>query len=320
MPSYGLSPASMPEGFQRASGKPFDAPAGAYHLHQWGWTRRLRRGWRGCRPEGGQYFLSKRKKVPKKARGTATTGKRLLLPILTAGLAMSRAFWLDSEHQRSCALLCSPFSAVKMGGPFSLRCLSPLCSPAVGAGQTQIVLLEMLRCGWVISRRKRPMGFPNHVGLYRPTGRKPHQTGEPQGLSPSGGNSAAKLLSLEYPRAPRARCGVQGVTPCREPEGLSPDGGLRSTTNRKLHQTREPWHQSCHGGNCSQAVFPRVPTRPTGAVWGAGGHPLPRAAMPVAEWRPWGRMRREREALRRAFPKRHTYLYSPARQRRAVRG
>ena len=31
----------------------------------------------------------------------------------------------------------SPFSAVKMGGPFSLRCLSPLCSPAVGAGQTQ---------------------------------------------------------------------------------------------------------------------------------------------------------------------------------------
>ena len=54
-------------------------------------TRRLRRGWWGCRPEGGKYFLSKRKKVPKKARGTATPGKRLLLPILTAGLATSRA-------------------------------------------------------------------------------------------------------------------------------------------------------------------------------------------------------------------------------------
>ena len=37
-----------------------------------GLTRRLRRGWWGCRPEGGKYFLSKRKKVPKKARGTAT--------------------------------------------------------------------------------------------------------------------------------------------------------------------------------------------------------------------------------------------------------
>ena len=43
---------------------------------------------------------------------------------------------------------CSPFSAVKMGGPFSLRCLSPLCSPAGGAGQTQIAALGMLRCGW----------------------------------------------------------------------------------------------------------------------------------------------------------------------------
>ena len=101
-----------------------------------GLTRRLRRGWWGCRPDGGKYFLSKRKKVPKKARGTATPGKRLLLPILTAGLATSRAMELASYLLRSCALLCSPFSAVKMGGPFSLRCLSPLCSPAVGTGQT----------------------------------------------------------------------------------------------------------------------------------------------------------------------------------------
>ena len=45
----------------------------------------------GLPPRGGKYFLSKRKKVPKKARGTATPGKRLLLPILPAGLAMSRA-------------------------------------------------------------------------------------------------------------------------------------------------------------------------------------------------------------------------------------
>ena len=53
----------------------------------------------GLPPRGGQYFLSKRKKVPKKASGTATTGKRLLLPILPAGLAMSRAMKLDSFHQ-----------------------------------------------------------------------------------------------------------------------------------------------------------------------------------------------------------------------------
>ena len=38
---------------------------------------------------------------------------------------------------------CSPFSAVKMGGPFSLRCLSPLCSPAADAGQTRPVQVGM---------------------------------------------------------------------------------------------------------------------------------------------------------------------------------
>ena len=73
-------------------------------------------------------------------------GKRLLLPILTAGLAMSRTMELDSFHQLLERAPNSPFSAVKMGGPFPLRCLSPLCSPAVGAGQTQIALLGMFRC------------------------------------------------------------------------------------------------------------------------------------------------------------------------------
>ena len=64
-------------------------------------------------------------------------GKRLLLPILTAGLATSRAMELASYLLCPCALLCSPFSAVKMGEPFSLRCLSPLCSPAAGVKQAQ---------------------------------------------------------------------------------------------------------------------------------------------------------------------------------------
>ena len=69
-----------PEGVQGASGKP---PA-SINVRQLvrkgtlagGVTRRLRRGRWGCRPEGVQYFLSKRKKVPKKARGTATLAAR----------------------------------------------------------------------------------------------------------------------------------------------------------------------------------------------------------------------------------------------------
>ena len=61
------------------------------------------------------------------ARNVARNGVRSLSPALGA---------------RSC----SPFSAVKMGGPFSLRCLSPLCSPAGGAGQTQSMRVELLQC------------------------------------------------------------------------------------------------------------------------------------------------------------------------------
>ena len=41
---------------------------------------------------------------------------------------------------------CSPFSAVKMGEPFSLRCLSPLCSPAGGVEHTQMAVLGMCLC------------------------------------------------------------------------------------------------------------------------------------------------------------------------------
>ena len=44
------------------------------------------------------------------------------------------------------------------------------------------------------------------------------------------------------------------------------------------------------------------------------------AASPVAERRSWGRKRRKNEALRRAFPERHTYLYAPARRSRTERG
>ena len=113
----------------------------------------------------------------------------------------------------SCALVLTLFLFQKGQGFFPPLPIAALL-PAVGAGQTQMALLGMLRCGWVISRRKRPLWFPNHAGLYRPTDREPHQTGEPRGLSPSGGNSAAKPLSLEWPCAPTARSpGLRGTAP-----------------------------------------------------------------------------------------------------------
>ena len=54
---------------------PEESPLARPQAHSFcrrGLTRRLRRGRWGCRPDGGSYFLSARKKVPKKASGTAT--------------------------------------------------------------------------------------------------------------------------------------------------------------------------------------------------------------------------------------------------------
>ena len=140
-----FSPASVPEGFQRTSGKPFGEPAGAYPLPRVETDAPTTARVVGLPPRGGKYFLSKRKKVPKKARGTATTGKSPLLPIFERGSSQCRAqhSWIaiTSYRARSCSL----FSSFKKGKAFSLRCLSPLGSPAVGAGQTQPMRVGMLR-------------------------------------------------------------------------------------------------------------------------------------------------------------------------------
>ena len=103
---------------------------------------------KGLQPYGALtlFFRWRKKSMQKKASGTATPGKRLLLPILTAGLAMSRAMELDSLHTGAERARARLFSADKMGGPFSLRCLSPLCSPAVGGGQAYPLRGGMLRC------------------------------------------------------------------------------------------------------------------------------------------------------------------------------
>ena len=91
-------------------------------------TRRLRREWWGCRPEGGSTFFRSERKYQRKhaarrlqrrpaplrvagfglrepfglssasVRFAHPPGKSPLLPILTAGLAMSRAMKLGSFH------------------------------------------------------------------------------------------------------------------------------------------------------------------------------------------------------------------------------
>ena len=126
--------------------------------------RRLRRGRWGCRPEGGSTFFRCERKYQRKpaarrlqrrptslcavgfglrepfglsstsARCAHPPGKSPLLPIFERGSSQCRA--QTSWQANSCyrARSCSLFSSFKKGKAFSLRCLSPLGSPAVGAG------------------------------------------------------------------------------------------------------------------------------------------------------------------------------------------
>ena len=95
-------------------------------------------------------------------------GKSPLLPIFERGSSQCRAQHNWTANMNVRARSCSPFSAVKIGGPFSLRCLSPLCFAAGDAGQTQTAMLGMLRCDRDDSTaRKNRLDFYSVVGINR---------------------------------------------------------------------------------------------------------------------------------------------------------
>ena len=142
------------------------------------------------------FFRWRKKSVQKKASGTATlaarpamrrglrsavapsglsstsvrfahpSGKKASIAHFAGGARNVARIKVASYFLRLCALLCSPFSAVKMGGPFSLRCLSPLGSPAGGAGQTQMAVLGIVSCyvGGLAASMGRPV-FQFAVGV-----------------------------------------------------------------------------------------------------------------------------------------------------------
>ena len=135
------------QGVQRANGKP---PALSVGMFPHGFSRRVRPegDWgraespqcarrrkppapvgndaptpareQGWQPYGALtlFFRWRKKSVQKKASGTATPGKSPLLPILTAGLAMSRAAELARLRMQSCALGARLFPPPKWAGLF----------------------------------------------------------------------------------------------------------------------------------------------------------------------------------------------------------
>ena len=121
----------------------------------------------GLQPYGAftLFFRWRKKSVQKKASGTATTGKSPLLPILTAGLAMSRAMELDSYYTGAERARARLFPPSKWAGLFpSAAYRRP--APAQLAGD----ILNPCRVGCfgvacVFSQGKRPAGNQIHAGL-----------------------------------------------------------------------------------------------------------------------------------------------------------
>ena len=150
-------------------GSPLVRPQAQDFFPAGGLTRRLRRGSRACSPMGRSHFsfVGERKVCKRKPAARRLQEKGFYCPFWRRGRNVAR----NEVGQLPPALgarSCSPFSAVKMGGPFSLRCLSPLCFAAGGAGQTQTAMLGMLRCDRDDSTaRKNRLDFYSVVGINR---------------------------------------------------------------------------------------------------------------------------------------------------------
>ena len=178
---------------------------------------------KGLQPYGALtlFFRWRKKSVQKKASGTATTGKRLLLPILTAGLAMSRAAELASFRLQSCALGARLFPPSKWAGLFpsaayrrsappqlawggltpcrvgSFNVAWAFCGadkwadflfPAVGVGHTYPLRGRMLRCGLFIFAVQKASGISNprwpSLRAMRPVAEWRSESAKRQGAAP----------------------------------------------------------------------------------------------------------------------------------------
>ena len=109
----------------------------------------------GLQPYGALtlFFRWRKKSVQKKASGTATPGKRLLLPILTAGLAMSRAAQLGYQHLRSCALGARLFPPSKWAGLFPSAAYRRSAPAQLAAGRLTPCGLGCFDVAWIFLQR-----------------------------------------------------------------------------------------------------------------------------------------------------------------------
>ena len=188
-------------------------------------TRRLRRERWGCRPERGSTFFRCERKYQRKPAARRLREKALYCPFWRRGsLCRAQRSWPATPaivRARS-----SPFSAVKMGGPFSLRCLSPLCSPAVGAGQTQSMRVELLQCSLAgFAAQKNRLVFSLRLMLCLLNQRVAWDASSRLGYSCNTKGQRDFISTLVFGASHEARCRMAAFS-------------IQQT--RKPHQTGEP--------------------------------------------------------------------------------
>ena len=155
---------------------------------------------KGLQPYGALtlFFRWRKKSVQKKASGTATPGKSPLLPILTAGLAMSRAAELARLRLPSCALGARLFPPSKWAGLFpsaayrrsappqlAVGILTPLrgfCFRHSGCGAVLPLAGEWDSDAWPILEGHRPAGLG--VRAMRPVAEWRSESATRQGAAP----------------------------------------------------------------------------------------------------------------------------------------
>ena len=127
-----------------------------------GLTRRLRRGLGLAVPRGAHTFLSVAKeKCAKESQRHGDSGKKPFIAHFGGGARYVARSIVGQITHAIVRARSSPFSAVKMGGPFSLRCLSPLCSGAVGCWHTHPLQVGMFQCGLYIFATQKANGISN---------------------------------------------------------------------------------------------------------------------------------------------------------------
>ena len=164
----------------------------------------------GLQPYGALtlFFRWRKKSVQKKASGTATPGKRLLLPILPAGLAMSRAMELAGLPIRAERARARLFPPSKWAGLFPSAAYRRSAPPQLARGMISPCRVGCFGVACVFLQGQRPAGNQIHAGLYC----------KPEGLSPNGGKSATKLLSTERSARIARSPGSRGTAPCASRE------------------------------------------------------------------------------------------------------